>query len=302
MATQRIDTKTTRLRLSPRREPYWHKITSGGHVGYRRTESGGSWLARYRPKDGKRQFESFGEFPDIDPVDQFDHAQKAAIDWINSLGITTEAGYTVKKAIDDYVKYLRINNSDSSATQTQQRLYKRIPSKLQAAKLTKLTLKQVTDWHCSMITESKDKHVTRRSKDTANRILSMFKAALNLAFRNNIIATDLAWRRVSAFKNVTASRKVILTDQHIQQLYENTEGGFHCLIKSALLTGARYGELIQAKVSDFDPREGTLYLDGKTGSRECYLNAETVQHLLPRQQQRIPYSLQRKNEQVFCYA
>ena len=40
-----IDTSTKRNRLAPRPEPYWHKIITGRHIGFRRTESGGAWIA-----------------------------------------------------------------------------------------------------------------------------------------------------------------------------------------------------------------------------------------------------------------
>ena len=42
-----LETLTARLRLTPRRKPYWRVLESGLHLGYRRTkEGGGSWVAR----------------------------------------------------------------------------------------------------------------------------------------------------------------------------------------------------------------------------------------------------------------
>lgn len=38
----RIDTKAGRAALAPRREPYWHKITSGKYIGARRLDDGSS--------------------------------------------------------------------------------------------------------------------------------------------------------------------------------------------------------------------------------------------------------------------
>jgi len=43
-----------------------------------------------------------------------------------------------------------------------------------------------------------------------------------------------------------------------------------------VLTGARYGELCNARVGDFNPEHGTVTLSGKTGTRECYLSDEAV--------------------------
>ena len=55
-----IDTPTRRKKLSPRREPYWHKIMTGRYLGYRQTERGGHWVARINV-DGSQRYhtESF---------------------------------------------------------------------------------------------------------------------------------------------------------------------------------------------------------------------------------------------------
>jgi len=108
--------------------------------------------------------------------------------------------------------------------------------------------------------------------------MKMFKAALNLAYRKEIIGTDKAWRNLMAYKNVIVSRSVFLTSEEIQRLLNVTEGNFHYLVKSALYTGARYGEIINTTVSDFNPIEGTLHLGGKTGIRDCYLNDKAIKH------------------------
>ncbi len=42
----------------------------------------------------------------------------------------------------------------------------------------------------------------RRRKSTANRILTILKAALNRSWRDGHVASDRAWRRVEPFKNV----------------------------------------------------------------------------------------------------
>jgi hypothetical protein len=49
-----IDTRNKRLRLEVRREPHWAVITTGCALGYRKGTNGGSWIARYRAKDGKQ--------------------------------------------------------------------------------------------------------------------------------------------------------------------------------------------------------------------------------------------------------
>ena len=54
-----------------------------------------------------------------------------------------------------------------------------------------------------------DQEDRRRSQDTANRVLTILKAALNHAFAdeaNGIANRDGAWRRVRKFKGVAEPR------------------------------------------------------------------------------------------------
>ena len=68
---------------------------------------------------------------------------------------------------------------------------------------------------------------SRASKDTANRRLAVLKACLNLAFRNGIVASDTAWRRVKRFENTSAARKLFLTEKQVAALLAKAAGGVH---------------------------------------------------------------------------
>ena len=271
-----------------RREPYWHKLQKGGYVGYRCTKSGGSWIGRWRSDDGNQQYDSYGTLSDITPGEQFDEAQRLAREWFKSLGAAPITGYTVKTAIDDYVKSLEIKKSPKAGKDVRQRLDKHVPSSLGDIKLTKVTMKDLTQWQDSLVRLSGNEDDTRKSKDGANRLLNMLKAALNLAYKNDIVGSDRAWRRVSAFEDVGEARKIILTDKQIARLYEAIDGGFHNIIKSALLTGARYGELVAARVTDFDAGHGSIMLAGKTGERICYLSDTAIAHFKQLSKNKLP--------------
>lgn len=275
----RITSKAQRDKLKPRREPYWHKLQIGGYLGYRKSRHGGTWLARCRIKNSKQQYESFGELTEYSYGEQFDEAQKLCWDWFKSLGANSGSAYTINDVIEDYEEHLKINNSPQTAKETKQRLNKHAKPMLGEIRITKLTMTEITKWRDSLVRLSNDKEDVRKSKDGANRILSMLKAGLNLAYRKDIVGSDKAWRRVSAFKDVGTARKIFLTKKEAESLLNATSGSFHSLVKSALLTGARYGEIANAKVEDFDPSQKVLRLDGKTGPRDCYLNNETLEHL-----------------------
>jgi integrase len=126
---------------------------------------------------------------------------------------------------------------------------------------------------------SDDSEVTRKSKDSANRTMTMLKAALNLAYKNGLVATDSAWRRVDRFPAAGKARDLFLTDAQVGELVGATRGGFRDLVEVAIHTGARYGELASATCAAFDAHDGTLRLSGKTGARTVYLSDGAVRVL-----------------------
>ena len=50
-----------------------------------------------------------------------------------------------------------------------------------------------------------DHEVQRRRKSSANRVMTNFKAALNLAFKHGKVPSDTAWRRVKLYRGVDAA-------------------------------------------------------------------------------------------------
>src|SRR6185312_12798335 len=98
----------------------------------------------------------------------------------------------------------------------------------------------------------------RRRKSTANRILTILKAALNKAWREGNANSDAAWRRVEPFENVDTARVRYLTLAEAGRLINGCDPDFRRLVRGALETGARYGELALLTVSDFNPDSGTV--------------------------------------------
>src|SRR6516225_5431771 len=82
----KIDTRTARLRLSVRREPYWTVVSAGCALGYRRGAKGGTWIAKFRDEGGNRHLEALGAADDAREADEltvfsFAQAQAKARDW-----------------------------------------------------------------------------------------------------------------------------------------------------------------------------------------------------------------------------
>lgn len=278
MKQQRIDTMTSRQKLRPKSEPYWYKFTTGAYIGYRRTATGGTWVARYRPTSGKYVFCTFGDLLSIKPVDHFASALNEAKNWITSIGIVSEHSYTVQLAINDYVEHLLLQRGKKAAHGAQLQLSKHIPDNLKRLKLSQVTYKMLLDWQAGLTCQDQGAEKLRSSKSSANRIRATFVTVLNLAYKKNIVTSDAAWRNLKMFPGVSACRDVYLTDAQIDRMFKNAKGQFSVLLKSALLTGARYGGLADCRVSDFNAREGTLRIGGKTGLYTCYLSDHAIEH------------------------
>ena len=150
---------------------------------------------------------------------------------------------------------------------------------------SKLTGKQIRDWHQklaasprrtrakagpamgrapSAATQAEDPVRARRA--TANRVLTILKAALNHAFREGKVPSDDAWRRAKAFKGADAARLRYLGEQEARRLLNACPPAFRRLVRAALESGCRYGELIRLKIRDFHPDAPSLQIvDAKSG-------------------------------------
>jgi len=271
--------------------PYFRALDPKLHVGYRKGKMGGKWVARWYV--GEKAYESVtldgvaDDYQDPDGVGvlSFAQAQEQARELVRAK-LAPAGPLTVEQACLAYVEYLRAEKK--SADDTEWRLKKHVyPEKptdgqvvLGDKIIAELTTDEIDAWKRGMIRRSEDNpEVERRSKDSANRVLTSVKAALNRAFNDdaNRIPTDRAWRRVKPFREVGRSREVHLDRAQSKRLINVATGGFRNLVTAALVTGARPpGELASCRVKDFRADTGTLSVDGKTGQRDIVLTAEAV--------------------------
>ncbi len=263
-----LDSKTKRDKLTPRREPYWEPMQKGAAVGFRKLNSGdGTWIARWRDDEGKQKYRALGNF------DKYDDAAKAARSWIASCeqGASPQAT-TVKEACEAYVTALKNEGRGSTAKDAEGRFRRLIYcSTIGKLALDKLRTSQISKWMNDQIDddEDADDEDVRKSKDSANRNLATFKAALNLALRNRLVATDAGWVTVQAFAKVSARRRdAFLNMEQRKALLDACPDDLALFVKAALLTGARPGELANLNAGDFDKQLCALTLTGKTGRRQ----------------------------------
>ena len=81
--------------------------------------------------------------------------------------------------------------------------------------MANLTKTMLDRWLASLVVKSNDAEDTRKSKDTANRVLSMVKALLNHAMRDRShgLKDDAPWRLVKPFNQVSKPRDIRYTER-----------------------------------------------------------------------------------------
>lgn len=288
--TNDITTRTARAKLAARREPYWHCIQTGLYVGYRaRAEGEGTWIARRRDEHGKQQYRSLGHHESLDS------AQASARQWAQSLdaGALNKAT-TVKEACAHYARHLEAQKGEKAAADARGR-FKRLvdDSPVGRLALDKLQARHVRDWLNAQVdpVECDDEDDVRRAKDSANRNLASLKAALNLALKDRLVATDAGWKTVGKYKSVGRRREAVLTADEIARLLDHLPGDLRALTEAMAHIPSRPGELASLRVCDFDRAQGTLALTGKTGRRVAALSTAAIAFLSTQTSAKLPGAL-----------
>jgi len=118
----------------------------------------------------------------------------------------------------------------------------------------------------------------RRRQATANRRLSVLKAALNHAWKAGRIRGEPIWQRVDPYKHADQARTSYLSHAEAMRLLNAAKPEFRPLVHAAMLTGCRWGELRETRCRQFDSESHTLAaLHTKAGKdRRVPLTAEGV--------------------------
>jgi integrase len=266
------------------RKPLFVRIGVGVSLGYRRNKLAGTWVLRVANGRGGAATQAIGTADDYDTANGSDiltfwEAQDRAKSVARrENGTAPKTPLTVLQAAENYLESLGARNLNS-ARDARGRLRKHFLPYFGEQAVHALTKTELDRWLVGMVAKSKDADKVRRSKDSANRVLSMVKALLNHALRDpsNGLVDDHAWRLVKSFKGVGEARRVHFSMQQAQKLIDATQdGGFADLLTAGFLTGARYGELIGCDVADYDSSERALTVDGKTGARTVLLQPEAI--------------------------
>jgi integrase len=272
-----LETRTNRLKLPVAWKPLYVKIGPGLSLGYRRNQTAGTWVLRIADGKGGMTTQAFAHADDNDKSNgqtilTYFEAQDKARKLANEPNVVKPL--TVQEATDNYLIVLKSKNAHT-AYDTRLRLEKHFMPQFKDKLVTDLTKTMLEQWLSSLV----DKDNERASKDTANRILTMVKAALNHAMLDNThnIKDDGAWRFLKPFKAVGQPRTIRYTNDEIVKIITAApDQATATLIKASFLTGIRYGEAISAQVSSVNLNTKTWRVAGKTGSRTIILQQAAV--------------------------
>ena len=297
-----LEKREARRRLEPRGKPYYRVMEEGVHLGYRRLKSGaGSWVVRHYIGDQKYEVETIGPADDLSDADgvkilSFSQAQARA------RALMVERAHkaagksgplTVEVAINAYIEFLEAKRKSAQFSRYAADAF--IIPVLGPTEVKDLTKDRIEGWHHDLAkagarirvkkgdeqrfkeVEDREEH-QRRRRSTANRILTVLKAALNKAWREEKIPSDAAWRAVEPFKGVDAARVRYLELAEVTRLLNASKLDFRRLARGAVETGARYGELTRLKVVDFSHNSGTISIRKSKSSkaRHIYLTEDGV--------------------------
>jgi integrase len=280
---QTLDSREARRKLKPRGKPYYRTIERGLHLGYRKLRNGaaGTWVARHYVGAQSYQVEGIAAADDLSDADgvailSYWQAQKQARERMveRAHAAAGVAGpVTVADAMGAYLEFLE--NNRKSADDARYRIDVSILPKLGEIEVAALKADRIRKWHTDLAKTpprlrtregEKQKHrllgsdneSKRKRRASANRTLTVLKAALNMAWREGKVASNAEWRRVEPFEDVDAARVRYLSVAEAKRLLNACDPDFRRLVQAALETGARYGELTALQVDDFISDAGTI--------------------------------------------
>jgi integrase len=290
-----LDSRDARRKLKPRGRPYYRAVERGLHIGYRRAGRGvaGAWSARLYLGEGKYEEVQLGIADDT---------SSSGLDFWQAVGaarsrmtnrVTTAGPFKVKHAVADYLEFLEHNRK--TARDVRYRMNVHVLPVLGNIDVAELTADRLRRWHVGLVKQAPrlrtkpgaqqrhrvtahDDETLRRRRVSANRCLQQLKAALNYAFNDGKVSSDLAWRKVKIFRGAEAARVRYLSIAECKRLLNACEPSFRNLVRTALETGARYGELSRVTVADYNRDSGAVAIRAsKTAKpRHVILTADGV--------------------------
>jgi integrase len=291
----RLDSVARRSRLKRGRQPHWRPLHRDpdrsviSHLGYQRwpEDKAGRWLLR-QYRDGKYSATPLGEADDADEADghrvlSYHQAEANALAQAGAPR-SRSARLTVRQALEKYIEFKRSQGQLGAVADVESRGRVYILPLLGNIAVADLTAERLRGWLATVAAspamvraksngkpnykpEPVSEEDVRRRRASANRVLTMLKAALNYCYDEGLTGANSAWgRRVRSFREVDVARVRYLTVAECKRLINACDAEFRPLVQAALFTGCRFGELCRLQVIDFDPDARTVAIrKSKTG-------------------------------------
>jgi integrase len=283
-----LDNRDGRSKLPVQGKPHWRSIEPGAHIGYRRLRGrSGTWTSRVYLGNGQYDIERIGVADDLSDADghailSFSQAQnevrRRMVRRVHSANGVASGPLTVAAAIDLYCRSLEDNGRDASGARGRAALH--ILPSLGNIEVSSLTPEHLRTWIGQLAKgnpgETDERLRARRS--SANRTWSVLRAALNFAYHEGKVEVD-RWRRVRPLAKANATRVDFLSVEQARRLINAADPEFKMMIRAALSTGCRYGELCRLQSADFNSDNGSLHIRrSKSGKeRHIHLTDEAVE-------------------------
>jgi integrase len=193
---------------------------------------------------------------------------------------------TVAEAVAGYAAWLKLHKKATTARQAAYQAETIKAAPIGAVRLDRLTAGHLRQWRDRMA-EAPARHRTakpdespeqtrRKRQSTTNRALTTLRAALRHAEASYPgTVPGKPWEGAKPFKNVDSARVRWLSVDECRRLLNAAPPDLRRLVRAALLSGCRYGELCRLRCGDFHPESGTLHIaEAKAGARTIPLDDE----------------------------
>ncbi|NMM12457.1 MAG: integrase [Rhodoferax sp.] len=302
MATK-INTVSARDALKLRREPYWHLVTKGKFLGYRKMTigPGGTWITRGLDEStGKQNYHALGAFLDVPDNERFNAAFKTAQDWFGHIGSGgSKVVLTLGEACQRYIDKARAEGRESGAVDLEGRFRRWVFSdaKLSNTPVMKLTAGMMNDWRNKLvktpaIEQDKTKKATKpRAASSINREMAVLKAALNLALEDGHATSDTAWKtKLRPIKDATQRRDCYLDMDQRRALIASAPADLAALITALSLIPLRPGAVAALTAGSFDKRLSVLTVgkDKAGRDRKITLPSSTASFFAAQAKDKLP--------------
>jgi integrase len=249
MATITLETKTARARLEVRWKPYWQRLSGGISLGYRRSQGPGSWSVRLADGARGNSIKRIATADDAEPADgkaimSFAQARDAALRL--GRGETEQARAEVVTLAEAIEAYRADLTARGAGIDNVTRLLFNLPPAMLKRPVALLDATELRKW--------RDAAVKRMAPASVNRLITILKAALNLAAGGDERLSTRPWEiGLAALPEATTARNVVLPEATIRLLVHaarEQSAEFGLLVETLALTGVRVSQLARCQVRD----------------------------------------------------